>query len=107
MGRGDLISVIVPGTYGKPRPAVVIQSDLFDEHPSIVILPVTSTLRDTPLFRIRIEPSPENGLQSVSEIMIDKITTIPRKKAGPVFGHLEDRYMISIERLVPVFLGIA
>jgi mRNA interferase MazF len=107
MTRGDLISVIVPGAYGKPRPAVIIQSDLFEEHPSVVILPVTSTLRETPLFRIRIEPSPENGLQKVSDIMIDKITTIPRKKAGPVFGRLEDRHMISIERMLPVFLGIA
>jgi mRNA interferase MazF len=107
MIRGDLISVIVPGAYGKPRPAVIIQSDLFEEHPSIVILPVTSTLRNTPLFRIRIEPSPENGLQSVSDIMIDKITSIPKKNAGLVFGHLEDRHMISIGRLLPVFLGIA
>jgi mRNA interferase MazF len=54
MTRGDLISVIVPGAYGKPRPAVIIQSDLFEEHPSVVILPVTSTLRETPLFRIRL-----------------------------------------------------
>lgn len=107
MIRGDLISVIVPGAYGKPRPAVIIQSDLFEEHPSVVILPVTSTLRETPLFRIRIEPSSENGLQSLSDIMIDKITTIPRKKTGPAFGRLEDRHMISIERLLPVFLGIA
>lgn len=107
MIRGDLMSVIVPGAYGKPRPAVIIQSDLFDEHPSIVILPVTSTLRDTPLFRVRIEPSPENGLQAVSDIMIDKITTIPRKKAGPVFGHLEESHMISIQRLLLVFLGMA
>jgi mRNA interferase MazF len=107
MTRGDLIPVIVPGAYGKPKPAVIIQSDLFEEHPSIVILPVTSTLRETPLFRIRIEPSPENGLQTVSDIMIDKITTIPRKKTGPVFGHLEDHHMISIERMLPVFLGIA
>ncbi|MFO7911927.1 MAG: type II toxin-antitoxin system PemK/MazF family toxin, partial [Desulfotignum sp.] len=61
MIRGDLISVIMPGAYGKPRRAVIIQSDLFEEHPSVVILPVTSTLRETPLFRIRIEPSPENS----------------------------------------------
>ncbi|MCF8136468.1 MAG: type II toxin-antitoxin system PemK/MazF family toxin [Desulfotignum sp.] len=46
--------MIVPGDYGKPRPAVILQSDLFEEHPSVVILPVTSTLQETPLFRIRL-----------------------------------------------------
>ena len=58
--RGDVVTVVLPGAYGKPRPALVIQSDLFDEHPSVTILPVTSDLRDTPLFRITVESTSEN-----------------------------------------------
>src|SRR5512144_3326141 len=54
--RGDLVTIALPGSYGKPRPALIIQSDLFDEHPSMTILPVTSELRDTPLFRVVVEP---------------------------------------------------
>ena len=50
MKRGDVVTVVVPGAYGKPRPAVIIESDLFDEHPSLTILPITNELRDTPLF---------------------------------------------------------
>ncbi len=107
MKRGDIAPVVVPGAYGKPRPALIFQSDLFSEHPSVTILPVTSDLRDAPLFRLRIEPTPENGLHSLSDVMIDKILTIPRGKVGSVFGHLEDFHIVSAERLVALFLGIA
>ena len=107
MKRGDIVAVVISGAYGKPRPALIIQSDLFNEHPSVTILPLTSTLRDAPLFRLRLEPSPENGLQSPSDVMIDKIVTIPRGKVGSVFGHLEDKYITSVERLIALFLGIA
>lgn len=106
MKRGDLVPIVQPGAYGKPRPALVIQSNLFDVHPSVTILPLTSNLRDTPLFRLRISPSNENGLMMTSEIMIDKITTVPREKAKDVFGHIEDEYLREVERLLAVWLGI-
>ncbi len=108
MKRGDIIPVVQPGAYGKPRPALLIQSDFFLEvHPSFTILPLTSTLRGAPLFRLRVEPSEDNGLKSTSEIMVDKITTVPREKANAAFGHLEDEYLKEVERLLAVWLGIA
>ena len=106
MKRGDLVPIVQPGAYGKPRPALVIQSDFFNVHPSVTILPLTSELRDTPLFRLRVEPSQENGLHVTSEIMVDKITTVPREKAGAVFGHLEVELLQEAERLLAVWLGI-
>lgn len=105
--RGGLITVALQGDYGKPRPAVVIQSDLFDEHPSVTLLPLTSDLRDTPLFRITIEPSPENGLRQRSQIMIDKIQTVPRAKVGPSLGRLSDDEQIAVNRSLMLFLGLA
>jgi mRNA interferase MazF len=105
--RGNLITVALQGDYGKPRPAVVIQSDLFDEHPSVTLLPLTSDLRDTPLFRITIEPSPENGLRQRSQIMIDKIHTVPRAKLGPSLGRLSDDEQIAVNRSLMLFLGLA
>ncbi|MEA3125415.1 MAG: mRNA interferase MazF, partial [Caballeronia sp.] len=56
MRRGDLITVSVQGNYGKPHPALIVQSDLFSEHGSVTVLLLTSELRDTPLFRVTIEP---------------------------------------------------
>lgn len=106
MKRGDLVPIVQPGAYGKPRPALVIQSDLFNIHPSVTILPLTSELRGTPLFRLRVEPSEENGLRVTSEVMVDKITTVPREKAREVFGHLEEGHLREAERLLAVWLGI-
>jgi mRNA interferase MazF len=105
--RGNLITVALQGDYGKPRPAVVIQSDLFDEHPSVTLLPLTSDLRDTPLFRITIEPSPENGLRQRSQIMVDKIHTVPRAKIGASLGRLSDDEQIAVNRSLMLFLGLA
>lgn len=107
MKRGDLVTVALQGDYGKPRPALVIQSDLFDEHPSVTILPVTGELRETPLFRISVAPDGENGLQKPSQIMVDKIQTVPREKVGEPFGRLGDESMLAVNRALAVFLGFA
>ena len=107
MKRGDLVTIALSGDYGKPRPALVIQSDLFDAHPSITILPVTSELRETPLFRVRVEPNSENGLRKVSEVMVDKTQTVARDKVGSIIGHLEDDAMLAVNRALAVFLGFA
>jgi len=105
MKRGDLVTVALQGDLGKPRPALIIQSDLFNEHPSVTILPVTSELRDAPLFRIQIEPSETNGLRKPSQVMIDKPQSVAREKIGNVFGHLDDKTMSAISRALAVFLG--
>lgn len=107
MKRGDLVTVALRGAYGKPRPALVIQADLFEEHPSVVILPLTGELRDAPLFRVTIEPSTANGLEKTSQVMVDKPQTIPREKIGTVIGALDSSEVVSINRLLALFLGIA
>ena len=82
MKRGDVVTIALQGDYGKPRPALVVQSDLFDAHPSVTILPITSELRDTPLFRVDVEPSDANGLRKKSQVMVDKAQTVARAKVG-------------------------
>ena len=55
MERGDIIICALSGDYGKPRPAVVIQSDLFNPtHASITVCPITSHLIEAPLFRLSL-----------------------------------------------------
>ena len=107
MQRGELVTVAAPGDYGKPRPALVIQSDLFDELPSVTLCLVTSTLRDAPIFRITVDPSPANGLQRVSQIQVDKILTVARERIGGVIGRLDDATLLKVNRSLAVFLGIA
>lgn len=106
MKGGDLVTVSLPGSYGKPRPALVIQSDLFDLHPSVTILPITSELRDAPLFRITIEPN-DDTVHIPSQIMIDKVHTVPSEKLSKPFGKLNDEIMLTVNRALAVFLGFA
>ena len=106
MKRGDLVTIALQGDYGKPRPALVIQSDFFDVHPSVTVLPITSDLRETPLFRITVDPSKKNGLLKLSQVMVDKSVTVSREKIGPSFGRLEATLMLEIDRCLAVFLGI-
>ena len=107
MRRGELVTVVVQGDYGKPRPAVVIQSNNFDQHPSVTVLPITSALFDAPLIRVTLEPNAENGLTKKSQVMIDKAVTISRKKIGAAIGSLDSVSMQEIDRCLAVFLGIA
>jgi mRNA interferase MazF len=105
--RGDLITIALQGDFGKPRPAVVIQSDFFDQHPSVTVLPVTSDLRDTPLFRVSLTPNDTNHLLNPSQVMVDKAMTVGRERVGQVFGNLDSTAMLTIDRCLAVFLGIA
>ena len=107
MTRGDVVTVALHGDFGKPRPALVIQSDRFDEHATVTILPVTGTLVAAPLFRITVRPSTGNGLQKPSQVMVDKAMTVKRDKLGQSIGRIEADAMVDIERCLAVFLGIA
>jgi mRNA interferase MazF len=105
--RGDLVTIALQGDLGKPRPALVIQSDLFDEHPSITILPVTGELREAPLFRISVQPGVGNGLSKPSQVMVDKPQSVAREKVGAVFGRLDDETMMAVNRALAIFIGVA
>lgn len=107
MTRGDLVTIALSGDYGKPRPALVIQSDLFDARPSVSVLSVTSELRDAPLFRIAISPSAVNGLRKPSQVMVDKPQTVARSKIGKTIGRLDDEVIRRVNRALAVFLGFA
>jgi mRNA interferase MazF len=107
MRRGDLVTVVLQGDLGKPRPALIIQSDLFDALSSVTILLVTSELRDAPLFRILVNPTELNGLAKPSQVMVDKPQSVAHEKVGAAFGRLDDEIMLAVNRALAVFLGFA
>jgi len=82
MRRGDLVTVAVSGDFGKPRPALVIQSDHFDATATVTVLLISATLVDAPLIRLAVEPGAENGLRKPSQVMIDKAITVQRDRVG-------------------------
>ncbi|WP_105418701.1 type II toxin-antitoxin system PemK/MazF family toxin [Neorhizobium sp. T25_27] len=106
MRRGDLVTVALAGDFGKPRPALIIQSNLFDTD-TLTVLLLSSTIVDTPLIRIMVQPTPSNALNSPSQIMIDKAMTLKREKIGRVFGSIEDDILVAVNRSLAVFFGLA
>ncbi len=101
------MTIAMPGDFGKPRPALVIQADQFNEQATGTVLLVSSTLVAAPLFRITVQPNPENGLQKPSQVMIDKVMTVKRAKVGQTFGRIDANAMVEVERCLAIFLGIA
>jgi mRNA interferase MazF len=108
MRRGDVVTVVAPGDFGKPRSAVIVQTDALTAAgaPSMVLCLISSHLVDAPAFRISVEPSAGNGLQQTSQIMVDKLVTVPRARVGKVIGHLDDETMLRLNRTLAFVIGL-
>lgn len=105
--RGDVVACAPPGDYGKSRPAVVLQSDLFNAtHASVTLCTVTSHAAEAALFRITLKPSSGNGLKVESHAMADKITTLRRERIGAVIGRLDADDLARLESAVMLWLGL-
>ena len=107
MKRGDIVTVAMPGDYGKPRPAVIIQSDSLDKADSVLVCLVTSTRRDAPFYRLDVAASAKTGLRSASQVMIDKIMAVRRDRCGAPIGALDTPDILQLDRLLAVMTGIA
>jgi mRNA interferase MazF len=106
VNRGELWTVS-GGTYAqKPRPALIIQDDLFAASESVTLLPLTSQLTDAPLLRLTVEPGQLTGLERVSQIMVDKLTTVRRANLGQRIGRIDAKTMVAVEQSLAVFLGL-
>ncbi len=108
MQRGDVVTVAAAGDYGKPRPAVIVQSDAFPQtHASLVICQLTSELADAADFRVTIEPTRENGLRLKSQVMADKPVTVRRERIGQKIGRLGNQDMARLGIALAFVLGLA
>ncbi|HVC56183.1 MAG TPA: type II toxin-antitoxin system PemK/MazF family toxin [Stellaceae bacterium] len=108
MRRGDVVAVAVPGDYGKPRPAVIVQTDaLPDGHPSIVVCQMTSRLVDAADFRLTVDPTSENGLRTPSQVMADKPVTVRRERIGQRIGRLGADDMARLNAALAFVMGLA
>jgi len=106
--RGEIWTVAGGKDYaGKPRPVVIVQDDSFDATNSVTVCAFTTDPTEAPLFRLAIEPNDRNSLRAPCRLMVDKITTIPKSKAGAKIGRLDDEDILRLNRAVVVFLGLA
>lgn len=108
MTRGEIYTAAARGpSTRKPRPVVILQDDRFDATASITICPFTTNPVEAPLVRLPIDPSDENGLDQPSQLMVDKVTTVPRSSLGERLGRLRDDELVALNRSLIVFLGLA
>jgi mRNA interferase MazF len=108
MKRGDVVTVAATGDYGKPRPAVIVQTDALPaEHASVVVCQMTSDLSEAPDFRVTIEPTERNGLRAQSQVMADKPVTIRRERIGQRVGRLDDEDIARLNVALAFVIGLA
>jgi mRNA interferase MazF len=108
MARGDLVIVATRGAYtSKPRPALIVQADLFNEtHASVTVCPVTSDVIDAPLFRITLPPGARTGLQAPSQVMVDKVVSVPRAAIGRRIGGCDPAELELVEDALRRWLAL-
>jgi mRNA interferase MazF len=106
--RGDVVTVAASGDYGKPRPAVIVQTDALPaEHASVIVCQMTSDIAEAPDFRVTIEPSEKNGLRARSQVMADKPVTIRRERVGRKIGSLDDKDVTRLNVVLAFVMGLA
>lgn len=106
MSRGEVWTVSGAGYAGKPRPAVIVQDDRFAATASMTICIFTTDETEAPLIRLPVFPTAGNGLRSVSRLMVDKITTVPKGRLGQRIGRLSTLEMERLNVAVARFLGL-
>jgi mRNA interferase MazF len=106
MKRGSIVTIALQGDFGKPRPALVLQSDVFNDiHETITVALISSRLIQGPIFRLDIAPSKLNGLSKDSQIQMDKIMSI-KKEIGSVIGKIEESLLVRVNRALALWLGL-
>lgn len=104
--RGDLVTVAVAGDYGRPRPALVVQDDAFAALDSVTLVLITTDLCNSPLVRIPLQPTADNGLRHPSQAMIDKVMTVPRARLGRTIGKADAATVAAVDEALSRFLGL-
>ena len=105
--RGDIVLTVLSGDYGKPRPALVIQSDLFNEtHASFVVCPISSELTGLTAFRVHLPASEATGLRVESEVMVDKMTAARRERVRRRIGRAHRVQLLAVDSALRLWLGL-
>ena len=105
MRRGDVVVASPRGDYGKPRPCIVIQSDLFEPTDSLLVCLITSEMGDADDLRLALSPAASNGLRLPSQVMVEKITTVRRERCRKI-GTLKPTEIGRLNALLAMAIGL-
>ena len=108
IARGAVVIVSARGAYtGKPRPALVVQADTFNPtHASVTICPITSACVDAPIFRVTLPPGDRTGLKAASQVMVDKVVSVPRSRITREVGRCDDDAVAAVDDALRRWLSL-
>ena len=107
MQRSDVVILATGSGYGsKPRPALLIQSDLLVAKPTVILLGFTSAIREDLRWRPIFDATPDNGLQTRSALMADSPFIAPRERVGRIVGRFSVSEMSRAESALAIVLGL-
>ena len=105
--RGDII-LVAHADRGKPRPAMVVQADEFNENAlTILVCPLTSDITEKLALRPIVPADPGTGLRERSQIMTDRMLALRSTRIRGVLGSLDPNTMDQLDRALLVVLGLA
>jgi mRNA interferase MazF len=106
--RGAVVIFSARGAYtGKPRPALVVQSDSFNPtHASVTICPITTACIDAPLLRVHVSPGERTGLKAASQVMVDKVVSVPRASIVRAVGRCDEATSHVVDDALRDWLGL-
>jgi mRNA interferase MazF len=108
--RGDVWYADLAPTRGHEqsglRPVLVVSVDLYNQGPAslVIVLPITSTLRQLPT-QVVISP-PEGGLRARSAALCDEIRSITKERLMSRLGSVSDATMRAVEDQLRILLGL-
>jgi mRNA interferase MazF len=104
--RGEIWTQAGGSDYaGKPRPVLIVQTDLLTGMASVITCPFTTFDGSEVPTRPRFDPSAENGLRKPCELMTEKIIAVPRNKLGRRVGAVTSDDMERVEQALLLVLG--
>ena len=108
--RGEIWLADLHPTRGREqsgrRPVLILSVDLFNAGPAelIVVLPVTSTIRDIPL-QVTVEKG-DGGLKNRSAILCEAIRSISRKRLVAPWGVLSSAALAEVVDRLRILLNL-
>lgn len=104
--RGDLWTLVGGGgeLTAKPRPVLVVTSDVFCDFDFVTVLLVT-TDQTQGFTRIPVPANRQSGLTEPSMIQADKIVTVHRHNLKHRCGYVTPTVLAKVREVVSAYLG--
>ena len=94
-------------TQSWVRPCVVIQSNIFNEYSStILIIPLTSVVKNIFPSEFWIHPSENNGLEKKSRFLWSQIIIIDKEYILEKIWFIEEKYHEEVKEAISISLDL-